>query len=86
MAQDAKCGIMLWDGKSKGTLNNIQQLIGSGKKALVYLASEKAFHKIVTEEELGAFLQRCDPDAVHRAQRDIRAKLPAQLPLHAPQT
>jgi len=84
MAQDAKCGIMLWDGKSKGTLNNIQQLIGSGKKTLVYLAAEKVFHKITTEEELDAFLQRCDPDHVQRAQREIRTKLPAQLPLHVP--
>jgi hypothetical protein len=42
MAHDAKCGMMLWDGKGKGTLNNIQQIIGAGKKALVYLAPEKA--------------------------------------------
>lgn len=34
MARDAKCGIMLWDGKSKGTLNNIQQIISVGKKRL----------------------------------------------------
>lgn len=26
VAQDAKCGIMLWDGKSKGTLNNVEEL------------------------------------------------------------
>jgi hypothetical protein len=81
MAHDAKCGIMLWDGKSQGTLNNIQQLIATGKKTLVYLASDKAFHKIVTEHELDSFLQRCDPNAVHRAQQAIRTKLPAQLPL-----
>jgi adenine-specific DNA-methyltransferase len=85
MAQDAKCGIMLWDGKSKGTLNNIQQLIASGKKTLVYLATEKAFHKIVTQHELDAFLQRCNPDHVHRAQQAIRTKLPARLPFHTPQ-
>jgi hypothetical protein len=85
MAHDAKCGIMFWDGKSKGTLNNIQQLIASGKKTLVYLATEKAFHKITTEHELAALLQRCDPNAVDRAQQAIRTKLPAQLPLHAPQ-
>src|SRR5204862_1695045 len=24
MANDAKCGMMLWDGESKGTLNNVQ--------------------------------------------------------------
>jgi len=86
MAQDAKCGIMLWDGKSKGTLNNIQQLIATGKKTLVYLAPEKAFHKIVTAHELDAFWLRCDPNAVHRAQQEISTKLPARLPLHAPQT
>lgn len=84
MAHDAKCGIMLWDGKSKGTLNNIQALIGARKKTLVYLAAEKAFHKIVTERDLGALLERCDPAAVERAQQAITAKLPAQLPLHAP--
>jgi hypothetical protein len=79
MAQDAGCGIMLWDGKSKGTLNNIQELVGSGKKALVYLAPEKAFHKIATEHELDVLLRRCDPVDVQRAQREIRTKLPAQL-------
>jgi len=84
MARDAKCGIMLWDGKSKGTLNNIQQLIAGGKKTLVYLATDKAFHKIVTEIDLDALLQRCDPNAVRRAQQAIGAKLPAQLPLYAP--
>lgn len=82
MTRDAKCGIMLWDGKSKGTLNNVQELIRSGKKTLVYLASEKAFHKLVNEGDLDALLKRCDPDAVHRAQQAITAKLPAQLPLH----
>jgi hypothetical protein len=81
MAQDAKCGIMLWDGKSKGTLNNIQELIRRGKKTLVYLAAERAFHKIVTERDLTALLERCDPNAVRRAQQTISAKLPAQLPL-----
>jgi len=84
MAEDAKCGIMLWDGKSKGTLNNIQQLITSGKKTLVYLSTERAFHKIGSEQEFDALLQRCDPHAVDRAQREIKSKLPEQLPLHAP--
>jgi adenine-specific DNA-methyltransferase len=84
MATDAKCGIMLWDGKSKGTLNNIQALIRNGKKTLVYLAADRAFHKIVTGQDLDALLDRCDPSAVQRAQQAITAKLSAQLPLHAP--
>lgn len=85
MAQDAKCGMMLWDGKSKGTLNNIQQMIGAGKKALVYLAPEKTFHKLSTEQELHDLLQRCDQSAIRQAQQQIRTKLPTagQLPLPA---
>jgi hypothetical protein len=65
MAHDAKCGIMLWDGKSKETL--------------VYLSTEKAFHKIINEQELDALLARCDSHAVDRAQREIKTKLSAQL-------
>ena len=86
MARDAKCGVMLWDGKSKGTLNNIQQLLSQGKKALVYLGPENAFHKLSTAHDLQVFLTRCDADHVEDAQRQIRAKIPIidQLPLHPP--
>src|SRR5260370_1839620 len=37
MAEEAHCGLMLWDGKSKGTLSNIITLLGYGTKVLVYL-------------------------------------------------
>jgi hypothetical protein len=67
MAEDAKCGVMLWDGKSKGTLNNVQQLLSRGKKVLVYLAPENAFHKIGTMLDLQEFLSRCDSDSVQRS-------------------
>jgi hypothetical protein len=86
MVQDAKCGVMLWDGKSKGTLNNVQELIRERKKTLVYFAPEKAFHKIVSGAELDAFLRGCNQNHVHAAQQQINAKLANQLPLHAPQS
>jgi hypothetical protein len=84
MAQDAKCGVMLWDGKSKGTLNNIQNLIRSGKKTLVYLGPEKTFHKLSSEEDLLRLLDRCDSTVIASAQRQIKSKLSAegQLSLH----
>ena len=87
MARDAKCAMMLWDGKSKGTLNNIQQIISAGKKALVYLATEKTFHKLSTEQDLQDLLQRCDGGAIRQAQLQIRTKLPMadQPSLHAAQ-
>jgi len=84
MAQDAKCGVMLWDGKSKGTLNNIQNLISSGKKTLVYFGPEKAFHKLSSQEELLRLLDRCDSTVIASAQRQIKTKLSSegQLSLH----
>jgi hypothetical protein len=84
MANDAKCGVMLWDGKSKGTLNNIQNLVSSGKKALVYLAPEKTFHKLSSDLDLRELLGRCDQANIEQAQRQIRSKLSdqTQLSLH----
>jgi len=86
MAHDAQCGMMLWDGKSKGTLNNIQQIINAGKQVLAYLAPGKTFYKLSTEQDLDDLLQRCDQGAIRQAQQQIRTKLPTadQLPLHPP--
>jgi len=84
MAQDANCGVMLWDAKSKGTLNNIQNLIRSGKKCLVYLAPGQTFHKVYSRDDLNDLLNRCDPSVIESAQREIHRKLGArgQLSLH----
>jgi hypothetical protein len=86
MAHDSRCAMMLWDGKSKGTLNNIQQILVAGKKALVYLAPEKTFHKLSTEQELHNLLGRCNQSTVRQAQRQIRTKLSIanQLPFQTP--
>ncbi len=88
MAQDATCGVMLWDGKSKGTLNNIQRLIGAGKKTLVFLTREKTFHKLTSEQELHELLERCSQARIQTSQRKISSAIPAasQLPLHVPHT
>lgn len=77
MARDASCGVMLWDGKSKGALNNIQTLISMGKKTLVYFAPEKSFQKLSSERDLLDLLQRCNQANLHEAQRQIRAKISA---------
>jgi hypothetical protein len=83
MAQDAKCGVMLWDGASKGTLNNIQNLIGAGKKVLVYLSAAKCFVKLNDQSDLDSLLRQCDPSVIADAQGQINRKLsaPSQLSL-----
>jgi hypothetical protein len=84
MARDAKCGVMLWDGRSKGTLNNIQNLVRPGKRTLVYFGPERVFHKLVSEEDLRRLLDRCEPAVVEHALRQIRSRLSThdQLSLH----
>jgi len=84
MAREAKCGIMLWDGKSKGTVHNMMNLIGAGKKVLVYFSPEKACHKLSTEQDLNSLFARCDRREIERLQSSLAALLPRgqfQLPL-----
>lgn len=75
MAEDAKCGVMLWDARSKGTLNNIQNILGLGKKVLVYFATEKTFHKLSSESELDELIRRCDRRVIEDARQQIRRKV-----------
>lgn len=81
MADDAKCGLMLWDGESKGTLNNIQTLLEAGKKTLVYFSPEKAFHRLVTTDDLKQLVSRCDPESIVAARRGIGKLAAGRLPL-----
>lgn len=78
MAEDAKCGVMFWDGKSKGTLNNIQNLIRLSKKTLVYMAPEEAFYKLSSAKDLDELLDRCDRSVIERAQQQIESKISCQ--------
>jgi hypothetical protein len=71
MAEEAHCGLMLWDGKSKGTLSNIITLLSSSKKVLVYLSRGKKFYKLSTLDDLCILLQRCDPLDIERAARQL---------------
>jgi hypothetical protein len=41
MAKEASYGFMIWDGKSKGTLNNILNLLQQQKKVLVYFSPDR---------------------------------------------
>jgi len=78
MAQEAKCGLMLWDGESRGTLNNVLNLLGRGKKVMVYLGPYKSFYKLSNEEDLDALLARCDQNTI----QDLKRRLEPQLRFH----
>jgi len=52
MVKSADYGFMIWNGKSKGTLNNIYNLIKLNKKVLVYLTITKQFYVVKSFEEI----------------------------------
>ncbi len=75
MARDADCGFMLWDGRSQGTLNNMEALVAKGKKTLVYFSPERRFFKLASAHDLEELLSRCDKAAIERSRGEIRRKL-----------
>ncbi len=66
MSEDADYGFMVWDGKSKGTLNNIINLCERNKTTLVYFVPEEKFYTISKFGDVAELLQKCDPERVYQ--------------------
>lgn len=62
MAEEATHGMMLWDGESNGTLNNIVNLLTRDKKMVVFFAPEKEFYTLRRADDLAGLLKKCKPD------------------------
>ena len=72
MALLADFGLVLWDGKSAGSVGNILELLKSGKKVVVYYTPEKQFHNVGTTEDLRALLNKCDPEDLDVIKKKLR--------------
>ncbi|HWB16060.1 MAG TPA: hypothetical protein VG538_06605 [Vicinamibacterales bacterium] len=66
MADAAEYGLMLWDGKSKGTINNVVNLSRDGKPVVVYIAPKKRFLTVKAFDDLGRVLAQGDTEGVER--------------------
>lgn len=66
MAQAAEYGLMLWDGKSKGTINNVVNLSRDGKPVVVYLAPKKQFLTVKAIDDLRSVLDQGEIESVER--------------------
>jgi len=75
MGEEADYGFMLWDGKSKGTLNNILNLCERNKKVLVYLSSARSFYTVDNEQDVWKLLEHCGPDLVRKFDRALRISI-----------
>jgi len=56
MAREASVGLMLWDGKSVGTLLNVYRLLSLQKEAVIYVVPEKRFLEFRSGAEWERFL------------------------------
>lgn len=82
MASEAGCGIMLWDGMSRGTLENVIEILRMGRKVLVYASPTRAFKKLETEADLKELTSALSPRPGRNRQRGrSRSTSPSQLRL-----
>ena len=73
MVEEADYGLMLWDGRSRGTLTSIVHLVRQGKPVVVYIASDRSFYTLRQSDDLAEMLRRFDPAALHRIDRELQA-------------
>jgi len=66
MADAAEYGLMLWDGKSKGTINNVVNLSRHHKPVVVYVARKRQFLTVKVFDDLKDVLAEGDSDSVER--------------------
>jgi hypothetical protein len=71
MADDAEYGLMLWDGKSKGTINNAVNLSRAGKAVVVYVAPKKQFLTVKVFDDLRAVLALGESGSVERVVSEL---------------
>ena len=71
MVQEADYGLMLWDGKSRGTLTNIVDLVRQGRPVVVYVAPAKTFTTMREPQHLADFGRRFDSTILQHIERDL---------------
>jgi hypothetical protein len=71
MARTASYGFMLWDGKSKGTLNNVLNLLRQQKKVVVYFSPDQSCSTLRSVEELVILLRKCHIDDRQKFEKEF---------------
>jgi hypothetical protein len=82
MSVEADYGFMIWNGESKGTVNNLLNLVQQGKSALVYRAPSREFIQIKTTSDINLLIATCSSAVVEYFNKRIqRAASSSQVPL-----
>ena len=77
MAKEASGGFMIWDGKSKGTLNNILNLLLQQKKVVVYFSPDKACHTLSSVDDLRGLLGKCSSVDRQKFEKELSLASPS---------
>jgi hypothetical protein len=78
MAEEAGFGLMLWDGKSVGTLMNVFRLLELRKKAVVYIVPQQRFVDFKNSGEWERFIEECSGSVRDKFTRRLTCEAPAQ--------
>ncbi len=71
MAKAADKALVLWDGKSVGSVNNMQQMLHQQKEVDVYLSPQQETFTLTTMAQLHEMFDLCEPEAA----AEIKAKM-----------
>jgi hypothetical protein len=72
MVKEADYGFMIWDTKSKGTLNNMINLLKENKSVVVYLSGDKEFYTLRTFDDLEKLLSRFDKNHLETFEEKLK--------------
>lgn len=76
MAHEATIGLMVWDGKSAGTILNVRRVIRQGKIAVLYVAPNERFIAMKTPAHWDALMAMLDPDVRQKVEMRMAAEEP----------
>lgn len=75
MTNEADYGFMIWDGESRGTLNNTINLVMQHKNVLMYLTTTDRMVVIKTLDDLNKIVSVCSTNAGHIFQTVARKRV-----------
>src|SRR6185437_9213692 len=79
MAHEADCGLMLWDGESRGTLANVVNLVSEEKPVAVYVSKRRKFVNARTPADVDTL----SISGTAHAPQVLQPRLPLDLPQKA---
>lgn len=75
MAAAADCGLMLWDGASRGTLANVEALTAAGKPVSVYVSPTQRFTNVLSSADVQVLVSAATPQVEELAEMGLTLPL-----------